>query len=213
MDQFNPHGATTDGTSPSLTEQAGALAHDLKDQAAEAGRQIKGHAADLAEGAKGLASDAGDRLRDTLADQKAAGADYVGGIAKAVRRAAGEFDEELPQAAQYIRRAAEQMDGVSNALRRRDFNELLGGVQDFARRQPTAFLGATVLAGFVLVRFLKSSNAATATETGGEAGNGANMTRSSNDTPSSPVWRNPASAPADMEQRTHGNAYNPSMGR
>jgi hypothetical protein len=44
-------------------------------------------------------------------------------------------------------------------LRRRDLSELLGGVQDFARRQPTAFLGATVLAGFAVVRLLKSSTA------------------------------------------------------
>ena len=31
------------------------------------------------------------------------------------------------------------------------------GVQSFARRQPTAFLGLAVLAGFGVVRFLKSS--------------------------------------------------------
>jgi hypothetical protein len=37
--------------------------------------------------------------------------------------------------------------------------ELVGQVQDFARRHPTAFLGATVIAGFALIRFLKSSAA------------------------------------------------------
>jgi hypothetical protein len=42
-------------------------------------------------------------------------------------------------------------------LRKRDLNELLGSVQDFARRQPTAFLGATVLVGFAAMRFLKSA--------------------------------------------------------
>jgi hypothetical protein len=31
------------------------------------------------------------------------------------------------------------------------------GAQSFARRQPTAFLGMAVLAGFGVVRFLKSS--------------------------------------------------------
>src|SRR4030095_3216023 len=62
-------------------------------------------------------------------------------------------------AGQYIRRAATQIDCASEALRRRDLNELLGGVQEFARRQPTAFLGATVLAGFAVVRLLKSSTA------------------------------------------------------
>jgi gas vesicle protein len=147
------------GAASSLTGEASALAQGLKDQVTDATRHITGQAAELADSAKSLASDAGEKLRDTIEEQKTAGADYVSGVASAVRRAAGEFDKELPQAAQYIRRAAEQMDGVSDALRRRDLNQLMGGVQDFARRQPTAFLGAAVLAGFAVVRFLKSSTA------------------------------------------------------
>jgi hypothetical protein len=37
--------------------------------------------------------------------------------------------------------------------------KLVADVQGFARRQPTAFLGAAVLAGFAAVRFLKASTA------------------------------------------------------
>lgn len=144
-------------------EQASALAGDLKKQASEAAQhatqQVKDQASQLTESAKGLASEAGDKLRSAVEDQKNAGADYVSGVASSIRRAAGEFDE-IPQVGQYIRRAAEQVESVSEALRRRDLNELVGEVQDFARRQPTAFLGATVLAGFALMRFLKSSTAA-----------------------------------------------------
>ena len=36
-------------------------------------------------------------------------------------------------------------------------SDLIRGAQSFARRQPTAFLGLAVLAGFGAVRFLKSS--------------------------------------------------------
>ena len=46
---------------------------------------------------------------------------------------------------------------MSDSIRTGNFNDLLRETQDFARRQPTAFLGLAVLAGFGAVRFLKSS--------------------------------------------------------
>jgi len=74
-----------------------------------------------------------------------------------MRRAAREFDNDLPIAGSYIRKAASQIEGVSDSIKNGDFNDLVRGAQQFARRQPTAFLGIAVLAGFGLVRFLKSS--------------------------------------------------------
>ena len=74
-----------------------------------------------------------------------------------MRRAAREFDKDLPIAGSYIRKAAAQVETVSDSIRTGNFNDLLRETQDFARRQPTAFLGLAVLAGFGAVRFLKSS--------------------------------------------------------
>lgn len=108
-------------------------------------------------GMKDMASQAGEKLMDTAEEQKRAGADFMTGVAGAVRRAASEFDEQVPQAAQYIRSAADQMETMSDALRRRDIGQMLSDVQSFARRQPSAFLGASFLAGFAMVRFLRSS--------------------------------------------------------
>jgi len=146
----------------SAMQQVSDLAGDLKKKASglahDAARQVKDQAGQLAESAKGAAADAGDRLRSTAEDKKNAGADFVSGLAGAVRRAAYAFDDQIPQASGYIRRAADQIDGASDALRERDVSELVQGVQKFARRQPTAFLGITVLAGFAAVRFLKSSS-------------------------------------------------------
>ena len=147
--------------SGSPLEKVSRLADDFKNQAPgvaeDVTRQVKEQASNLSENAKDAVSGAGDKLRSAAEGQKNAGADFVTGIAAAVRRAAGEFDNQVPQAGEYIRRAADQIDSTSDAIRQRDLSELLGGVQDFARRQPTAFLGATVLAGFVAIRFLKSS--------------------------------------------------------
>lgn len=107
---------------------------------------------------RGMASKAGEKLMDTAEHQKRAGADYMTGIAEAVRRAASEFDEPVPQAAEYIRLAADQMETMSNSLRRRDMGQMLSDVQSFARRQPTAFLGISLLAGFAAMRFLRSTS-------------------------------------------------------
>ena len=125
----------------------------------EAARGMKEHASDVAEGAKNLASQAGEKLMNSAEQQKAAGADFVSGVAGAIRRAANEFDKDAPQAAQYIRLAADHIDTGTDAFRRRDINQLVTDVQGFARRQPTAFFGAAVLAGFAAVRFLKTSTA------------------------------------------------------
>jgi hypothetical protein len=82
-----------------------------------------------------------------------------------MRRAAREFENDLPIAATYIRKAASQVESVSDTVREGDFGDLLRSAQSFARRQPTAFLGLSVLAGFGVIRFLKSS-----ASTNGEAG-------------------------------------------
>jgi len=151
----------TGGNGGSPLEKVSKLAGDFKRQASgvaeDVTRQVKEQASNVSENAKDAVSGAGNKLRSAAEDQKNVGADFVTGIATAVRRAAGGFEDQIPQAGEYIRRAADQIDHTSDAIRERDLGELLQGVQDFARRQPTAFLGATVLAGFVAIRFLKSS--------------------------------------------------------
>ena len=107
---------------------------------------VKTQAGNLKESAKEVASDAGDKLRASVSEQKAAGADYVGNVANIIRRTAYEFDSDIPQAGHYIRKAAAQLENVSEAMRNRDMSEIVGNVQDFARKQPTAFFGAAVSA-------------------------------------------------------------------
>jgi len=157
-------GKTRQGTGRIERDLSGTSMTDLSGQVSgairESAREVKEQASNVAESAKGLASQAGEKLLSSVEEQKAAGADFVSGVAGAVRRAANEFDKDVPQAAQYIRLAADQIGTVSDAFRRRDLNQLVADVQGFARRQPTAFLGAAVLAGFAAVRFLKTSTAA-----------------------------------------------------
>jgi hypothetical protein len=107
------------------------------------------------EASRGLAAAAGEKISSVVADQKNAASDYVGRVAKAVRRASDQFEDEMPTAGHYIRNAAGQMEKVAGALRGRDMSGLLNDAESFARRQPVTVFGAAVLSGFAAVRFLK----------------------------------------------------------
>jgi hypothetical protein len=160
---------------------------NLADKARQAGRDIQDGASDLAnasmetakrqasdfvDAAKDVASKAGDHLQHAVSEQKAVGANYVNNLADTMRRAAGEFDADIPIAGIYIRKAADQVEKAADSFRSGNFSDLVQGAQSFARNQPTAFLGLAVLAGFGAVRFLKSasSSADSSDETNSSSG-------------------------------------------
>jgi hypothetical protein len=95
--------------------------------------------------------------RNVASDPKSAAADYVSSLAGHVRRASYEFDTQIPEAGHFIRKAATQMDKVSEALRTREITDLADELKDFARHRPIAVLGAAVVVGFATVRFFKSA--------------------------------------------------------
>src|ERR1700716_556864 len=156
-----PHGFEKAAAAAKTVTEAVSAGRDLKDKAIDmagsSSEAIKGHASDFVDAAKDVSSHATDKLTQTVDGQKSAGADYVGSLADTIRRAAREFDSDLPIAGTYIRKAASQVEGVADTIRTGNFKDLVRGAQSFARRQPTAFLGMAVLAGFGAVRFLKSS--------------------------------------------------------
>ena len=128
--------------------------------ASESAEAARAKAEEFAETAKDFAAEAGESLKRRAYEEKQAGADYVAHIADAIRRASREFDDDLPIAGVYMRKAANKVEDISDTVQRGDLSDLVHGVQDFARRQPTVFLGLAVLAGFGAVRFLKSSGGA-----------------------------------------------------
>src|SRR5712671_4381497 len=94
----------------SVTDQALSASREIKDKAiglaAASSETIKDQASEFVDAAKDVASQATDKLKQTVDGQKTAGADYVGGLANTIRRAAKEFDDDLPIAGTYIRKAA-----------------------------------------------------------------------------------------------------------
>ena len=61
--------------------------------------------------------------------------------------------------AEYSRYAAEGLESMAQSLDRRDVDDFVEGVENFARQRPVAFLGGAMVAGFALARFMKSSSA------------------------------------------------------
>jgi methyl-accepting chemotaxis protein len=144
-----------------LSDKAKDMVRDVKAKASGltdgVTRAAKDNANQLGDAALDMANSAKDKVEAAVSQRKSLGADYIGSLAQATERAAHEFDAELPQAAHYIRQASEQMQGVADTVRERDVRELVGEVQDFARRQPTLFFGGAVVLGFAALRFLKST--------------------------------------------------------
>jgi hypothetical protein len=99
-----------------------------------------------------------ERARTVAEQQKKAGADQIGGVARAIHGAAHEIEQEMPHAAGFIHDAAAKLEGAANSLRDRSVDDLIRSLNKFARSQPAAFVGGAVLAGFALSRFLKSSS-------------------------------------------------------
>lgn len=84
--------------------------------------------------------------------------DGLGTIAQAVRQSTQQLrDQQHDTVAQYIERAADQLDRFSTRLREKNVSELLNDAQRLARRQPALFIGGAFVLGLLGARFLKSA--------------------------------------------------------
>lgn len=159
-------------TTHSIDSQDRRSSESLKDQLSGAGAEMKQRADDalratadvaqdklkeVTEAAKGIASETVDHVQDKAREQQRSGADFVDRLAGNIREAARAFDSDAPFAARGINSAADYVEDAAEKLRNGSARDLVDGASDFAKRQPAAFLGLSVLAGFTAIRFLKAS--------------------------------------------------------
>jgi hypothetical protein len=126
--------------------------------AGESPKDFSAMAGDMTSTAREAVGHVVDETRAFAEQQKAAGADNMARLGQAVHGAADQLGHALPQAADFIHSAADTLQSAAASLRERPIEDLVGGFRDFARRQPVAALAGSVLAGFALARFLKSSS-------------------------------------------------------
>lgn len=119
-----------------------------------------GSSSGLGSQARGLADDAKKSATTIAEDGKLKGAERLKGVADTADRVADEVADASPAMADWVHKAAHEIDGVSRNLKDKSVGELLEMGKGFARREPAAFIAASAVAGFALSRFLKSSSSA-----------------------------------------------------
>jgi hypothetical protein len=108
----------------------------------------------------GIAERVRERAGAQLATQKDMATDGIGTIARAIRTTTQELREQRHETmAEYVDRAADQLERLSSGLKNKDIGELFRDAQSLARRQPAMFVGSAFAIGLLGARFLKSSSA------------------------------------------------------
>jgi hypothetical protein len=152
------------------------LSEGLRDRIGGAGAEISERAGDAfrastdatrekfkeaADAAQGVASGAMDQIQDRARDKQRSSADFIERFAGNIREAARAFEIDAPFAAKGINSAAGYVADAGDKIRNGSFRDIVDNATDFAKRQPAAFLGLSVLAGFAVVRFLRTSDGST----------------------------------------------------
>ncbi|MEO5574483.1 MAG: hypothetical protein ABIR48_08405 [Gammaproteobacteria bacterium] len=107
---------------------------------------------------KRLAAQVRHQATSMVENKKTQIAGHVSSFADAVRKTAEHLGDQHGGIAQYVHSFARNLDDMADGLQSKDISELLAQTKDFARRRPAIFVGGAVAAGFLLARFLKSSD-------------------------------------------------------
>lgn len=126
----------------------------VKDKASSAAQAVKQEAATFAEDARGKAAEKIEQHKQTATQT-------LGDFANAIRKAGDELaNTDQSVATRLVRQAADGLENFARTVSDKRPEELLDTVRDFGRRNPTALIAGSVLAGLALGRFLTASSSA-----------------------------------------------------
>jgi len=123
---------------------------------------VQGQATEVKEqvqqAALGLKAQVAEQASGRLEEQKSAASEGLSTVAQAIRQTGEHLRcQQQEGVAQYVDRAAEQIEQFAGYLGGRDLRQLTWDVEAFARREPALFLGGALTLGLLAGRFLKSS--------------------------------------------------------
>ena len=99
-----------------------------------------------------------DRVRTTVDDNKARVARTLSAVANSLKSSGAEMQAgDAAAVGGVVDRVADQIDRAATYLETSEVEDLVGGVERFARRNPALFIGAAFAVGVLGARFLKSS--------------------------------------------------------
>jgi ElaB/YqjD/DUF883 family membrane-anchored ribosome-binding protein len=155
---FSSPGVSPSDTGQRANEEFGGVADKARGDL-DAIRQKASEDVDkLKHQAKDQLDAASQKAKSFAAEQKDLASGQLSGIASAINKVADELDTSNQGViARYARDLAKGVDQMSETVRNREVDDLIGAAQDFGRKQPVAFLGVAALAGFVASRFVLAS--------------------------------------------------------
>ena len=110
------------------------------------------------EQASAIWDDAKGTARTKLDEQKQSVASGIGSIADALRTSARDLEQKQQgPIARFAEGAADSLQQLSGRLEGRDLDGLMRDAETMARRRPAVFFCSAMAAGFLAVRFMKSS--------------------------------------------------------
>lgn len=154
---------TTGTTTTASSLAAGSAAQGAGTSSGSTRDRLRESTADMASTAKNYAGDMASRAKDKgrtmFEQQKESALGQVGSIAQAIRSTATNLQGEgQDQTAHYVQMIADQLESIGGRLRDKDLDTLVQDAQNLARRSPGTFIAGSVVAGFLLARFFKSSS-------------------------------------------------------
>jgi ElaB/YqjD/DUF883 family membrane-anchored ribosome-binding protein len=124
--------------------------------ATEATQQATQQAKETAQQAAGQAR---SRVRDEVDRRSTEAGEQATSVADAIRQSAQQLREQGKEtAAKPMEQAAERVERAGSWLRDSSGDDILDGVEEFARRQPLAVVAGGAAIGFALSRMLKASS-------------------------------------------------------
>ena len=153
-----------------------------------------------------------EQIETRLADQKSRAADKVSSVAQTLHSSSQQLRQDgNDDVGRYVERAADQVERIANYLNSTEMSDVVNRVEDFARRQPAAFMASAFAVGFVASRFLKSSRDQPAgylpESTGGagsyETGSNFDYSHSGTSQPRTETWRESGYAASETDHTSN----------
>jgi ElaB/YqjD/DUF883 family membrane-anchored ribosome-binding protein len=108
-------------------------------------------------GSDKLSGQAADKARDLVGQGLTRSSEAIGNVSKLIGDTADGLDERLgTDVGDYARKAASSLEDVANKLATKDADELIDDTRAFVKKSPGVALGIAAVAGFALVRLVKS---------------------------------------------------------
>lgn len=147
----NPRSPTPDHQAKQSSNRPKNEGHAATEAAGDVWNEAKKAGADAAQEARRRAEAQGERLKEGVGDE-------LNAFAEAVKSASDTLAERRPGVtADIFGQAATGLHDIAEALQRRSTGDIVSAIRDFGRRNPTAFIAGSVLAGVALGRFAGSS--------------------------------------------------------